>query len=411
MNTLDDLRSTLESHADGLDDTERYARPVAVHARIRAVRRRRAGLAAAAAAVVLLAGVATVDSLRTPDTVQPADHVVVGVDVPATIDVLDFPYALRDLHELDDAFRVQPSDGEQAVALAASGLGSGSATLYADGEAVARLRGDQQVAAPYPIGDGGTGLEVRFSGTGPGARAGVAVYAATGEMPDGVSDGTSVFRDTVAGNRLITAAFAAPGTTSVTVQASGPLDQLQIASRCSDATEGIWFNLSVDGDGPVQWGQCSDGGVDNTPSATLGSRDPGRHTFTAYATRGENGPRVPVDELGVGLYATEPATPVGNASAAATVESAGRTWRLTETLDATQTVVDTADGDRLVGFAASAGRAWITWRGDLDDGRSSEVGGGGTIYGPVLLAGDRYQVTLHQRAATGQARILVYRPE
>ena len=95
MSTLDDLRSTLEQHADGLDDTERYVRPVAVRARIRAVRRRRAGLVAVAAAVVVVAGVATVGQLRSPRPPCSPPSRSSASTCPGSIEVLGFPYDLE----------------------------------------------------------------------------------------------------------------------------------------------------------------------------------------------------------------------------------------------------------------------------------------------------------------------------
>ena len=411
MSTLDDLRSTLDRHADGLDDTERFVRPIAVRARIRAVRRRRTGLVAVAAAVVVVATAATVGQLRSPDRPQPAEQVV-GVDVPGSIEVLGFPYALEQTNELSDGadVRIRGTSTDQAVTLAASGLGSGSATLYQDGEAVARVRSGQQLAVPLPIYDASPTFRVQLDGAPAEARTGLAVYRSTGALADGVSDGVSVFRDTVAGNRLITAAFAAPGATSVTVHATGRLDRMQFANRCSDPGKGLWLNVSVDGDGAMSSTQCSDDGMDNTPWASLGSRDVGRHTITAYATRGENGPRVAVSELGVGVYARGRTVPVMGSDIARSAEFAGRTWRLTRVIRARDAVVDTADGDALLGFAASGGRAWVTWRGVLDHGRTASISDGGSTLGPVLLAGDRYDVRLRSDGTGAPGALLVYRP-
>jgi len=412
MSTLDDLRSTLDRHADGLDDTERFVRPIAVRARIRTVRRRRTGLVAVAAAVVVLATAATVGQLRSPDRPQPAEQVV-GVDVPGSIEVLGFPYALEQTNELSDgtAVRIRSTSTDQAVTLAASGLGSGSATLYQDDEAVARVRSGEPLAVPLPIYDASSTFRVRLDGAPTGARAGLAVYRSTGALADGVSDGTSVFRDTVAGNRLITAAYAAPGATSVTVHATGRLDRMQFASRCSDSEKGLWLNLSVDGDGAMSSTQCSDGGTDNTPWASLASRATGRHTVIAYATRGENGPRVAVSELGVGVYARGRTVPVMDSDIQTSTEFAGRTWRLTRVLRERDATIDTADGDALLGFAASGGTSWVSWRGDLDNGRTSGISGGGSTVGPVLLAGDRYDLRLRSEGAGASGVLLVYRPE
>lgn len=420
MNTLDDLRGTLDQHASGLHDAERYARPVAVRARVRTVRRRRAGIAAVAAAVVLLTGVATMDALRTPRTVEPADRVVAGVDVPARIRVLDFPYALLSVRSLADSAHLQPSDHEQAVVLAASDLGTGSATLYADGQAVARVRGDQQVAAPYPIGNGGTGLQVRLSGAGPDARAGVAIYEATGATASGVTHGSAVFRDRVAGATLAGAVFSDDhGAATASVDVPGRLDRLGLSHYCRTDEEGLWVQVSVDGDGAIG-SSCSSAAVDDAGPgwSTLDDHTAGTHHVEVYLTRGPDGPRVSTGAtVGIGIYSLPPAAAhLLGMDVEPTVEAAGRTWVIDRVVDGDHAVVDTGDADRLLGFLGEGSRTWVTYRGDTDRGQSSSMGSGpgsgaGRIIDTVLLAGDRYDVRLHTAEPTGAGALLVYRPQ
>ena len=110
--------------------------------------------------VVVVAGAATAGQLRSPDRLQPAEQVV-GVDVPGSIDVLGFPYDLERTSELTDGdVRVRKTSTDQAVTLAASGLGSGSATLYQDDEAVARVRSGEPLAVPLPIYDASSTFRV-----------------------------------------------------------------------------------------------------------------------------------------------------------------------------------------------------------------------------------------------------------
>lgn len=408
MNTLDDLRTTLDRHAEGLDDTERHVRPVAVRARIRAVRRRRAGAVAIAAAVVLLGGVASVDALRTPDTIQPAGPVIAGVDVPDSIELLEFPYALRGLRELDDDVHLQPSDESRAVILAASGLDSGSATLYADGAPVARVRGSQQVAAPAPIGDGDTALEVRFDGAGSDARAGVAVYEATGELAPGISNGKAVFRDKLATRTRLGAGFAAPGESSVEFTASAAT-KARIAFYC-DGPPDLWINVEIDGE-PGVGSSCGETGPDATvgTSSTVGHLADRQHDVRVYLTQGTSDRPADAPEgmtFGAALYQSGERSVLG-APVETTVEFAGRFWGLDEVVTAPATV-DTDEGDALLGLAGR-GRVGMTWSGQLTQGRSSDMGsrvGAASMLSAVLLAGDRYQVAVHG----GEGRILVYRP-
>ena len=93
MNTLEDLRASLNQRADQLHDDDLYTRPAAVHGRIRAVRRRRtavAAVAAVAAVTLVVGGVTGVGALRQPATPQPA---VAGIDVPSRVTINSYPYS------------------------------------------------------------------------------------------------------------------------------------------------------------------------------------------------------------------------------------------------------------------------------------------------------------------------------
>jgi hypothetical protein len=413
MSSLDDLRATLDRHADDLDDTERYVRPVAVRARIRAVRRRRATVAAVAAVLVLVAGVAGAATLRGPSDVDPAGQVVVGVDVPATIDVQQFPYGLAQLADVtDDQVHVDPRDHDQAVLLAARGLGTGSATLYSQGEPIARVHGDQQVSAPVAIGVAGIDLRVRFDGTGADARAGVAVYEATGELAPGVDDGDAVFRNQVAGASLVAGAFSSPGETSVKLDARSSGGPLRFAFYCTAEDDGLWLNVSVDGGGALGSG-CGDTDPDAGVGTWATARYPaGDHRVRVFLTDGSDGPEVaPPDGavIGVGIYDPPADGPrVMGTRVDSHVEYGGRDWILDEVVGA-PTTVDTTDGDVLLGFVGRGDPVGASWAGRLTHGETPQVDSphdASTTLGSVLLAGDRYAVTIDG----GEGRLLVYRP-
>jgi hypothetical protein len=413
MNTLDDLRNTLDQHAEGLADTEHHVRPVAVRARVRAVRRRRAAAAAVSVVVVVLAAVAGAAVLREPSEIQPADPTVAGVDVPKTIEVVGFPYELRQLHSLsDDHLALTATGSERAVLLAASGLGSGSATLYSDDVPVARVRGDQQVAAPVALGDGAPDLRVRFDGTEAEARAGVALYETTGRLADGTDNGEAVFRDEVAGNPLLDAGFAEPGQRAVLLQAGGRLDALRVVMYC-DGSQDLWIHVAIDGEDAISSG-CGDRGRDAGAgsSGTLDDWGAGDHRFRIYLTRGADGPEITADgaTFGAGIYAL-PTTDreILGIRVASRVEYDGRTWALDDVTTAPASV-DTADGDVLLGVVTRDSHPRVSWTGALDRGSEDSVygnrGGSALALGGVLLAGDRYDV----KAVGEGTRLLLYRP-
>lgn len=402
MNTLDDLRSTLGQRAEELHDTERFIRPVAVRARIRAVRRWRAAAVATAAVLVLAGGVAAASSLRSPGMPQPAS--VVGINVPHRIEMLGFPYTLDGTatlgtggsHQLDEL------DGDRAVTLVGSGLGAGSATLLSDGEPVARVRAGQPSAAPVPLGGSEALLEVRYDGAPTDARAGVAIYEATGELAPGVSNGEVVFRDVYAGQPLLGAALSDPGESAVTFEAGGATS-MRVVPYC-DGPAGLWFRLDLDGETLMQ-GACGADGTTDLAATSAGTFDDlgtGTHAVRVRVSRGADGAPADGDAVtvGAGVYAHD-----RNA-----VEYGGQTW-VSDAADGSPLMLDLSSDDMLLG-ASGTGNLRLTWRGDLGDGGSDGTvagdGVGSTLIAGVLLAGDTYRIT-----ATGRdARILTYyRPE
>lgn len=414
MSTLDDLRTTLDRHAGDVHDTERYVRPAAVRARIRAVRRRRAAVVSAVAALVMIGAVAGFASLGSSPGPEPADNTtVIGVDVPERIELLGVPYRLTGSEPMDVSF-AWGDWKPHAVILVASGLGTGTATLFAQGEPVARLRAGERVA-PAVLVEGAANLYVRFDGAGSHAKAGIAIYTATGEQASGVTDGVAVFRDRVAAGQLLDAAFSDGTSAAATIRFNERLDRVRIAEYCRTDDPGLWVNVAVDGE-RFLYGEC---GRESDPDpgtggATWDVPTSGWHTAEVYVTRGEDGPRVPDADAVVGLGAY-PVVRTDDGDAA-TLEQDGRTWLLERVVDADRVTIDTSGGDRLLGYTGRRGQVWVTWRGALDDGRSGTSStsaglGAGSATAGVLLAGDSYDVRLHTRGEGASGRILVYRPE
>jgi len=416
MSTLDDLRSTLDRHADELHDADRYVRPVAVRARIRAVRRRRAAAVSVAAALVLVGAAAAVGSLRSPSTPQPAS--VVGVDVPRDIEVLGFPYALSELTELTvDSTDLARSEHPRAVVLTASGLGSGVATLYSNEQPIARVRPGEQVSAPVDLDTGAADLRVRFTDTAHHARAGVAVYEATGELAQGVANATrtSVFRNEVAGDPLVAAAFAQPGDREVRLRVPGSANELRFASYCA-GDDDLMVNVSIDGHGALS-GSCGDRLRDAGRGSSFSFDDPvpgAEHDVRVYLTRGDGDQPVDPDgaDFGVGIYQLSSLDEHAlGQRIPARVEYGGRTWVLDGLREAPATI-DTERGDVLLGLVATGRDVNLTWHSALDgddDGSVTLGDGGFTSTAGLLLPGDSYDVRTTGRPE--EARLVVYRPE
>lgn len=423
MSTLHELRETLGRHADGLHDTDRHERAAAVRGRVRVARRRRATATAIAATVVVAGGVGAVASLqapRGPDLVGPT---VVGVAVPEEITIHGFPYELsgRDpLEGRDDRLRLDAGEERRAVSLVGSGLGSGSATLYVDGAAVARVVAGEPVAVPVPVPspDVDVVLRVDLHDTPAGARTGVATYDATGGLAPGVDNGTTVFRETVADARLLTADFSEQGDASATLSFRSPMRATTITSYCRTEEQGLRVQVLLDGEVATR-GECGDDpGPDAFGSSfTGGDTTRSLHTVEARVTRGETGEVVPdaAVELGVAAYGQGTTVRVAGTDVPEVVEHSGRTWRL-DLHDVGAGLGITAETDLLVGFVGEGQLVGATWQGELTSGATSYASTGpgpGTMVEGLLLAGDTYAVELVSESGEPvvDGALLVYRPE
>lgn len=421
MSTLRDLRETLDERAGTVDDPERYARPVAVRARIRAARQRRAAAGGLAVAVALAVGITAVGTVggSEPDRPEPAGAVV-GVDVPQRTAVYGFPYELTGTDPLegpDDRLRIQ-GNRPQAVVFAARDLGAGSATLYLGQEPVARVFGGG-LSDPVPV-SAGARLSVRLDGAGDLARTGLAFYRATGEPAPGVTDGQNVFRDEAFGLTRLDAAFSDTG--EVELPYEGRMADLRIATGCPDAPAGAHLTVLVDDEpsssGPCVWdGERDLSAIVDAPGDIVDGR---RHEVRAVLTDGPDGPVIDDGRVGLGVYSMTTSV-AGGTDVPTRIESRGRTWVLDQAevrtfrdTDDWQDTLTAADSDLLIGVAGRTGGEGtlrIDWQGRLSRGSSPyiEAAYGAMTEGGFLPRGDTYDVRI-----TGDdvrtAALLVYRP-
>lgn len=423
MNTLDDLRATLEREA-AFDDTERHLRPVAVRQRVRAVRRRRAGAVAMAAVAALVVTTATAGVLRGGTDPEPAGPSLDDVRVPQRVDVLGFPYELTTTQRagVDGTVTVADApDGLAAVTLVATGLGSGEATLWSGYYAMARVRGNEHLSVPVD-GVALSQLRIEFDGTPDSARAEVAIYEPTGGLAPGVTSAGAVFRQQYAGHELVDAAFGEAGG-EVRLVAPDSLDDLDTSAYCHSTTPGLWLHQ----EGASGGTPCADLASDHDPGpANEGALFPPRRgddSIAVYVTRGEGGPRATGLDVtfGLALYRqTAAPTRLFGADVPTVLEEYGRSWRLAETVPWTgedDIEVDTSHSDALVAAAyVGATSGYLSWAG-APEGGWTRFGGAGeassspsVMYGPLLLAGD-HMVQLHLEGPDPQGRLLVYRPE
>ena len=436
MSTTEELREVLDRHAAAVDDHELHARSRAVHERVRVVRRRRRGAAAAALAVVLVgAGLGVLPALRggAPEPAGPPQRLA-GHEVPARTTVYGFGYRLAETvppaKVADGPVRLPASTPGRVVSLVTDRLGRGVATLFANGQPVARSRGDHgSLERPVPLSDQATTLRVRLHGAPAGASAGLAVYERDGRMPDGVSNGSAVFRRSVAGTELLAARFGEPGQTSVRFAFTGSLGDVSFAQDCAHVPAHWQVRVSVGGDGYLASGcdgQEDAGHADFSLDGRSGAVR--RHTVRIWLApeRGYDRNDLATPDrvvLGLGVYRLQASDRVvGGMRVPSTVEADGRTWGLVAMIgDGSGShelahTFDTTDGPLAIGFTSSGGHLGLRTDGRLvpatETGAWSE--NGPDLMGPdtVLLAGDRYRVSLTEErpGRTFRATLLVYAP-
>ena len=208
MNTLSDLRSTLDEHAERVPDGEAVVRTAAVRHRVSVVRRRRRAVGAGGLSLALvLVGAASFVTAVTATPCRPHPRCS-GCRRPTTMTSLGYTYR---------------TDGTSETI-------AGAASVEVDGLAQPRLVSwttdrPTTVRLELPDGEYWTSSASRFRDfvvipPGPGGtlrvsapegRVGLATYDVTDAQPDGVTRDGVTFRRTVADTPLLAAAIGARG--------------------------------------------------------------------------------------------------------------------------------------------------------------------------------------------------------
>ncbi len=332
MNTLNDLRATLDHHAHDVHDDPSLARVAAVEGRARAVRRRRAA-GVAVAAVLAVAGVVVASSLPAPAP-QPASG-------PDTMTSLGWTY------RVDHAEATEGDRIDMDVLAAATPQLVTWATAGEDQDVRIRMNGEESRSDAPDFGDF-VWLPPGWSGQVSviGAEAGLTVtrYALDGSVaPEGVGSGLSTFREDVAGRTLAGAAVGDPGQAEVEVPVTAEPGELWLAQVCEGLPRGYQVRVGQVGrEGYLSSGSgCAEGEFDPGGSPDLGFRGQWRPgaALRIWVTR--HGQPVADGELadlrlGLAAYAPaeEPKTVAGH-DFARVIEHAGKVWRLQRTVTGT----------------------------------------------------------------------------
>jgi hypothetical protein len=405
MNTLQDLRATLDQHAAEVGDDSTSARVAAVHGRARVVRRRRAaGVGAAAVlAVVATAGVPWLTGDRSP---APTDRELLGRTAPAQLTALGYTYEFeRGVENRSGSSRLEldRSDEPRLISWAADSPVE-LVDNVKDVDLSDRVDFDDWVYVP-PGSDG--------TWTARADATALAVYTLTDEAPAGVTLDGITYRDQVAGDRLLGAEVGEVGQDEVSVTYTVPEGDTRWAPFCTGGAADAWIHLDL-GDrlGEMISGpSCDDPTFD--PGGFGGSS--GGHgrtgetiTATLYLTDGQDGPRLSLDDvrLGLGVYETAaPTSRIGGFEPAGQVEYDGHLWEY-DGADAARpgtTELDlTNSGDDVVlveAMSSRVGRALVRVDFPGRDGRINLGAGGSTTN--TLPPGERVTMSVRGDGSTG----------
>lgn len=379
MNSLDDLRRTLDAHAHAT--TGQAFDTVGLHGRIADTRRRRTAIrgGVALAAVAAVAAAAVVPQLAGRDDAGPATRTVLGDEVPATYEALGLTYALSDVtaSEKSRTVRVTPTSTDDGTAplLSWTTEDPGAEVTVVDPETdeVLWYSRDGEFTDHITLGSVAP-VEVRSSSPGVAA----ALYAWDAEVPvEGYTEDGFVFPQRSEGV-LLGADVAPAGQTELTVTVSSDSDRVGVRSVCTGA-DGFAVEVSVLG-GLTTVGECDStrGVISGSDASGSSDTDPGG-TGTEVRVRLVRSERdhtpVPAGEapgVVIGVAVREPVEVVRSAGAGGSrpvtrfIEARGHEWQL---------VADPTTQGRRVSADKEAGTTWIVqalWTGTPAPGTPSD---------------------------------------
>ena len=286
MSTLDELRRTMDQHADGIRDDAVHVRAAAVRRRGQQVRRqRRVGVAVAAAAVV--ATTAALLTLPGGSSPQPADRTLLGMKAPATMTSLGYTYDFS-RGVVGDAdrtvVRLTASDEPRLISWADKGVATIRVRTADDRVIVSR--GDFEDFTSVAPGQSGT-----WTITGTDTAAAIYTLDAT-RPPDGATQDGITYRSRILDRRLIGAQVGQVGESSVRSTMELPAGRIGFSSSCTGGDENTWFHVEVQGATSSFGANCTAPIFD--PGGNLETEfrwdTAGPTVVHAWATEGEHGP-------------------------------------------------------------------------------------------------------------------------
>jgi hypothetical protein len=367
MNTLSDLRRTLDEQAERVNDQDAIVRTTAVRHRVAVVRRRRRSVGAGVLSLALVAGGAAALLDRGRADAAPT---VLGVPAPPTMTSLSYTYAAdgwSDTVAGHGSVKISSSSRPRLISWTLQGTKAVRFVLP-NGEIWHSKASRFHDFVALPAGQSGTlGVE---AGTG---KVGLATYALTDQAPPGYTKDGITFRQTVATTPLLGAVIGDLGQLDASTSYVVPRGQATIRLLCSGLPEGDALHVSVNGHERFG-GDCA-GSERFDPGATTSYQfpmsRPGRAVAVrVYATDGMKSQTplaagsVPDLRIGVGVYGPVETRGLGHGLRVdAYVEQDGHLWAQT-------TGTSTSNGADLrgiggpgigpLGFQGPAEAAWNT---------------------------------------------------
>ncbi len=328
MNSLSDLRTTLDEHAEHVLDGEAVVRSAAVRHRVAVVRRRRRVTVAGAACAVLLAGAAGLVVPRVDGDSLPAAPTVLGVKAPTNQHSLGYTYRTDGSSETfagSDSMDIESSSQPRLLSWTTERHTTVRITLPDATHWTSRLSRFRDFVVIPPQVSGKLRVSVDAG------RVGLTTYDLTDAQPDGVTRDGITFRRAVAGSPLLTAAIGAQGQNDVRTSYLGIRGPVRVSVLCTGAPSDSTVHVSM---GRAESSTGCDGTTFDPGADVIGSNTPGRIgravPVRVWVTGPDGTTPLTSDDvrIGVGLYGPfgRARTDIGPMDI--DLEYGGHTWRL-----------------------------------------------------------------------------------
>ncbi|MFZ2013560.1 MAG: hypothetical protein WAV00_07040 [Nocardioides sp.] len=420
MNTLTDLRRTLDEHAAEVTDPAAVARTASIRHRVTVVRRRRRAVAAGAVSLVLLAAVAATVIPRATTQPQPAAPTLLGQKAPDWVKSLGFHYDTDGrgytFHGAG-TIQVKASDKPQLFSWTTSLKTRVAIELPDHRTWYSPLSGFEDFVVIPPGQGGALGFEAVKGGD-----VAVASYQLSGEPPDGYSHDGVTFRSDVAGASLLRGLVPGQGATGASSTFVAPQGQVSLAVVCSGLPKGDTLHVAFAGHeaSSVDPASCDPGKFWDAGTHEVarfqGVGTPGQPVrLRVWVTAGQDSATqlparsAPDLKMGIGVYGPVPLERVGGTPVPASVEYLGHTFMLGSSMSTDLTARAWAhltpyrNGQPVVVAWSRPGRTEtlkVTYRaGSESDGVTSRGVGGGSLPGLWAPAGSTPTARLTQGTA------------